>query len=68
MENIVRSPGVENSVESCHVSGCHVFFGPEFFIRKGKMANGHENPGMGGGLRGAERGILEKLVRLSALT
>ena len=26
MENIARFRGGERSVESCHVSGCHVFF------------------------------------------
>ena len=29
MEKIARSPGGEKSAESCHVSGCHGFFGPD---------------------------------------
>ena len=30
MEKIARFPCGEESVESCHVSACHGFFGPEF--------------------------------------
>ena len=29
VEKIARFPGGEKSVESCHVSGCHGFFGPD---------------------------------------
>ena len=29
MEKIARFPGGEKGAESCHVSGCHGFFGPE---------------------------------------
>ena len=29
MENFARFPGGEKRVESCHVSGCQGFFGPE---------------------------------------
>ena len=29
VEKIARSPGREKVVESCHVCGCHGFFGPD---------------------------------------
>ena len=29
VEKIARFPGGETCSESCHVCGCHVFFGPE---------------------------------------
>ena len=42
VEKIARFPGREKSVESCHVSGCHGFFGPDNFLSNG-AAKGGEN-------------------------
>ena len=34
VEKIARLPGGEKSAQSCHVSGCHGFFGPDCYTRK----------------------------------
>ena len=32
VEKIARFPGGEKCVRSCHISGCHGFFGPDFWL------------------------------------
>ena len=34
VEKIARFPSGEASAESCHISGCHGFLGPESWLRK----------------------------------
>ena len=62
VEKISQLPGGEKSVESCHVSGCHVFFGPEEKVRQKKTDWTRENTFRANGAAIARRIVIPSLL------